>query len=132
VEHGSTGSQTAEQSDDSLEHGSTGERLAPNGGTEGHGVTVTIGSLEPDTSGRTNGETGMRGSGGFYVADDGPGIPESERGEVFEAGYSTSEDGTGFGLNIVAEVAQSHGWEIRVAESTDGGARFEFSGVDVD
>ena len=132
VEHGSTGSQTAEQSDDSLEHGSTGERLAPNGGTEGHGVTVTIGSLEPDTSGRTNGETGMRGSGGFYVADDGPGIPEAERGEVFEAGYSTSEDGTGFGLNIVAEVAQSHGWEIRVAESTDGGARFEFSGVDVD
>jgi PAS domain S-box-containing protein len=62
---------------------------------------------------------------GFYVADDGPGIPEDEREEVFESGYSTSEDGTGFGLNIVEEIADAHDWSVAITESADGGARFE-------
>jgi PAS domain S-box-containing protein len=68
---------------------------------------------------------------GFYVADDGPGIPEGQRGSVFGMGYSTAEDGTGFGLNIVKQVADAHGWAIRATDGSDGGARFEFSGVDV-
>ncbi|WP_247009791.1 ATP-binding protein [Halorientalis litorea] len=63
---------------------------------------------------------------GFYVADDGPGIPESERDTVFEFGYSTAEDGTGVGLSLVAEIAAAHGWTARVTEGTDSGARFEF------
>jgi len=62
---------------------------------------------------------------GFYIADDGPGIPESEREAVFEHGYSGS-DGTGFGLAIVESVAEAHGWTIRLTESRSGGARFEF------
>jgi len=81
----------------------------------GTGVTVSIGDLDD----------------GFYVADDGPGIPESEREQVFERGYSTSSDGTGFGLAIVAEVADAHGWTVAVTESEDGGARFEVAGVEV-
>ena len=70
---------------------------------------------------------------GFYVADTGPGIPPSDREDVFEAGYSTSEDGTGFGLRIVGQIADAHGWEITVTESEngEGGARFEFTGVEV-
>jgi PAS domain S-box-containing protein len=67
---------------------------------------------------------------GFFVADDGPGIPEGEREAVFEPGYSTSTDGTGFGLNIVANIAESHGWEISVTGSDAGGARFEITGVE--
>ncbi len=67
---------------------------------------------------------------GFYVADDGPGIPEDRRGEVFESGYTTSDDGTGFGLAIVERIAEAHGWRVTLAESDDGGARFEFVGVD--
>ena len=67
---------------------------------------------------------------GFYVADDGQGIPEAEREDVFEAGYSTADDGTGFGLNIVQEIATAHGWNSRIMESADGGARFEFTGVE--
>jgi signal transduction histidine kinase len=67
---------------------------------------------------------------GFYVEDDGPGVPESERESVFDPGYSTSSDGTGLGLRIVEQVADAHGWRIRVTEGSFGGARFEVSGVD--
>jgi PAS domain S-box-containing protein len=78
----------------------------------GEGVTVTVGDTED----------------GFYVADDGAGIPEGERGDVFEAGYSTAEDGTGFGLRIVEEIAEAHGWSVSVTESAAGGARIEIGG----
>jgi PAS domain S-box-containing protein len=113
VEHGSTGSRT--KSDDAVEHGATGNRAKPGDSVEhaGPGVTVTVGTLE----------------GGFYVEDDGPGIPEDERENVFEAGYSTAGDGTGFGLSIVKEVAEAHGWTVAATEGSDGGARFEFTGV---
>ena len=77
----------------------------------GDDVTVTVGAL-------ANGR-------GFYVADDGPGVPPEERDEIFEAGYTTSEAGTGFGLKIVEEVAHAHEATVRVTESADGGARFE-------
>ena len=80
----------------------------------GESVTVTVGDL----------------SEGFYVADDGPGIPEADRDEVFEAGHSTAQDGTGFGLYIVQQVARAHDWTVTVTESEVGGARFEVTGVD--
>ncbi|NEU56910.1 HAMP domain-containing sensor histidine kinase [Halorussus sp. MSC15.2] len=66
---------------------------------------------------------------GFYVEDDGPGIPESEREQVFEAGYTT--DGIGFGLVFVAELADTYGWEYAITDGPDGGARFEFTDVDL-
>ncbi|EMA61553.1 two-component system sensor histidine kinase NtrB [Halorubrum kocurii] len=97
----------------SVEHGRSGD----NGPTEraDGAVTVTVGAVD----------------GGFYLADDGPGIPESDREAVFETGYSTSEGGTGFGLEIVQAVAAAHDWTVRVTDAADGGARFEFTGVDV-
>ncbi|MFC3477158.1 PAS domain S-box protein [Halobacterium litoreum] len=63
---------------------------------------------------------------GFFVADDGTGIPECEREDVFEMGHTSTEDGTGFGLAIVENVAENHGWRVELTESEDGGARFEF------
>jgi len=68
---------------------------------------------------------------GFYVADDGPGIPPEERETVFEWAYSLEGGGTGFGLAIVRQIAEAHGWAIAVTESESGGARFEFRGVDI-
>ncbi len=68
--------------------------------------------------------------GGFFVEDDGSGIPPDERDAVFESGYSTLEDSTGFGLAIVKEIAEAHRWQISITDGTAGGARFEFSGVD--
>jgi len=82
----------------------------------GADVSVTVGPLE--------------GGDGFYVADDGPGIPPEERGSVFDQGYSTKTGGTGFGLTIVETVAAAHGWTVAVTESETGGARFEFTGVE--
>ncbi|MFC5278918.1 sensor histidine kinase [Halorubrum rubrum] len=67
---------------------------------------------------------------GFYVADDGPGIPPEEREEVFEPGHTTAEEGTGFGLAIVERIVEAHEWTVSATEGRDGGARFEFAGVE--
>jgi hypothetical protein len=67
---------------------------------------------------------------GFYVEDDGPGIPEDRRDDIFAAAYSTSEEGTGFGLRIVKQIAEAHDWVVHVTTGTDGGARFEYTGVE--
>ncbi|MFB6164339.1 MAG: PAS domain S-box protein [Haloarculaceae archaeon] len=69
---------------------------------------------------------------GFFVEDDGPGIPADEREAVFEPGWTSAEEGTGLGLNIVAEIATAHGWDVAVTEGETGGARFEFTGVRTD
>ncbi|MFB6133468.1 MAG: sensor histidine kinase [Halanaeroarchaeum sp.] len=64
---------------------------------------------------------------GFYVADDGRGLPAGT--DVFEAGTTTSPDGTGLGLSIVSEIVTAHGWSIEATSSDDGGARFDISGA---
>ena len=69
---------------------------------------------------------------GFFLEDDGVGIPEGEREAVFESGYTTDPDGTGYGLDIVERIAQAHGWTVEVCESEAGDARFEFAGVEMD
>ncbi|WP_416841527.1 sensor histidine kinase [Haloferax sp. DFSO52] len=77
-------------------------------------LTVTVGRLDD----------------GFFVADDGRGIPEEDRTAVFERGYSTNVDGTGFGLPIVKRVCNAHSWAIEITESDTGGARFDVTGVE--
>lgn len=62
---------------------------------------------------------------GFYVEDTGSGIPEHERENIFEHGYTTSEGGSGYGLAIVSDVIEAHGWRISVTDSQDGGTRME-------
>ncbi|WP_123623633.1 PAS domain-containing protein [Halorubrum sp. CSM-61] len=51
---------------------------------------------------------------GFLVADDGPGIDPEDREAVFDPGFTTREDGTGYGLDIVREVVESHGWTVEL------------------
>lgn len=80
----------------------------------GEAVTVTVGGLED----------------GFFVADDGVGIPVSEREAVFDDGHTTGTHGIGVGLSVVAEIVAAHGWEIIITESSGGGARFEITGVE--
>jgi PAS domain S-box-containing protein len=78
----------------------------------GHDVTVSVGTLD--------------GGAGFFVEDDGRGIPPERRERVFEYGETRNEDGTGFGLAIVKNIAEAHGWTASITDSEDGGARFEF------
>lgn len=66
---------------------------------------------------------------GFYVEDTGLGIPEDIRKEVFDPGYTSESDGTGFGLAIVKQIAEAHGWQVTIVDRTGGGARFEFTEV---
>ncbi len=76
---------------------------------------------------------GRRDDGdGFYVADDGPGIDEDVRDDVFDDGFSTDTDGTGFGLPIVEAIAGAHGWRVELATESAGGARFDVRDVDVE
>ncbi|MFC7074809.1 PAS domain S-box protein [Halovenus rubra] len=70
-------------------------------------------------------------SDGFYIEDNGPGIPSEKREDVFETGFSTADGGTGFGLSIVQQVIEAHSWSIDVTESAAGGARFEITQVDI-
>ncbi|WP_123535067.1 PAS domain-containing sensor histidine kinase [Halosimplex salinum] len=114
-----------------VEHGSTSSR--PEADDAGEDVTVRVGTLDDDP--------------GFYVEDDGPGIELSNPGTAFQRGVTTEDGGTGFGLAVVREIAEAHGWTARVADGArsasdgdtpdpdtepakrDRGARFEFRGV---
>ena len=69
----------------------------------------------------------LPGGDGFCVTDDGPGIPVESADQVFEYGFTSSADGTGFGLAIVESIAEAHGWDVRVGEAD--GASFEVHGV---
>ncbi|WP_049986757.1 sensor histidine kinase [Halobellus rufus] len=89
------------------------ENALRHGGADADCVTVTV-SPTPT---------------GVAVADDGVGVPMADRERVFEYGYTTADGGTGFGLNIVAATAESHGWDVAVCDSEAGGACFEISGM---
>ncbi|QSX00151.1 PAS domain S-box protein [Haloterrigena alkaliphila] len=89
----------------------------------GSDVTVTVEWLEDDTDTDVSSPV-------FYVADDGSGLETAPR-ELFEFGHTSAEDGTGFGLAIVQQIVEAHGWTVTASEGRDGGARFEFEGVTI-
>ncbi|WP_136716078.1 ATP-binding response regulator [Halorientalis salina] len=82
----------------------------------GEDVSVTLGAMDD----------------GFYVADDGTGIPEDERDRLLEYGETMSQGGTGFGLAIVRRTVEAHGWTVSLTDSERGGLRVEITGVSDD
>ncbi len=80
----------------------------------GENVTVTVGPLDS----------------GFYIEDTGPGIPPEHLPNVFNHGFTTAEDGSGYGLSIVRTIASAHGWDVSATKGSAGGARFEFTGME--
>lgn len=95
----------------SVEHGSE-NRPSSEQQDEGNAnseVTITVGALE----------------NGFYVADDGPGVPPDEQDRIFKPGYSTKDRGTGLGLAIVEKIVSAHEWDLTLTTAPNGGARFE-------
>ena len=60
----------------------------------------------------------------IVIEDDGPGIPDERRGELFTRGArldTTGKPGTGLGLAIVRDVAEIYGGTIHLEESEDLG-----------
>jgi two-component system osmolarity sensor histidine kinase EnvZ len=63
------------------------------------------------------------------VDDDGPGIPQDMREEVFrqflrlDDARNVDEGGTGLGLAIARDIARSHGGDIALGDSPMGGLR---------
>lgn len=62
------------------------------------------------------------------VADDGPGMPLAARENLFTAFRGgVRKGGTGLGLNIAQELAQGHGGDIELIDSTTEGTRFRIT-----
>jgi signal transduction histidine kinase len=79
----------------------------------GPSVTVTVGTTED----------------GFYVADDGPGFEVEPPERVLDAGFSTVEGNTGFGLYVARRLANDHEWTLSLSEGENGGACFDVGDV---
>ena len=88
------------------------QNAADHGGDD---VTVHVGPLDT----------------GFFVEDDGPGIPDDHKEDVFDHGFSTRADGHGYGLSVVRTIVNAHGWDIVATDAPTGGARFEITGIDL-
>ncbi|MXR40918.1 PAS domain-containing protein [Halobaculum sp. WSA2] len=117
VEHApSTDGRRAEPAADPIDCGD------PSGTDAGHDSNPTGEGAPPSVTVTVDALDGVRG---FAVSDDGDGIPDSEREQVLEFGYSL-DGGTGLGLGIVSGIVDAHGWSVDLADSDPGGARFEF------
>jgi PAS domain S-box-containing protein len=123
VEHGSTSPASQTQQDTEAQSASSPDSQVRQ---EAGNVTIRVGLL-PDVDDVTTADSSR--STGFYVEDDGPGMPEKVRKKAFDSSFTTSEEGLGIGLWVVREVASAHGWTVDVTESETGGARFEFRDV---
>ncbi|MFC3957498.1 hybrid sensor histidine kinase/response regulator [Halovivax cerinus] len=113
VEHNSTSRSSVDTAGDTDE-GATSDDADGSGSDSTGDLTITVRSIDD----------------GFAIADDGVGFPDGATDRLFEYGYTTSSDGTGFGLSIVAEVASGHGWDVEAGESPDGGAEIRVTGID--
>jgi two-component system sensor histidine kinase HydH len=58
------------------------------------------------------------------IADNGPGVPEELREEIFNPFVTTKKTGVGLGLSIVSKIIDGHQGSIRVENALEGGAVF--------
>ena len=56
-------------------------------------------------------------------ADNGPGVPASDKNRIFEPYFTTKKGGTGLGLAIVSTVISDHQGEVRVFDKQPHGTR---------
>ena len=69
----------------------------------------------------------------IYIEDDGPGIPEDQYKNVFKPFFrldksrSLNQSGVGLGLAIVEDIINSHGGNIQLGKSKQGGLQVKIS-----
>jgi signal transduction histidine kinase len=61
------------------------------------------------------------------VRDRGPGIPATERQQIFEPFHTTKTRGTGLGLAVAKRIVEMHGGSVIVRDADGGGALFRIS-----
>src|SRR5213592_4878146 len=61
------------------------------------------------------------------VRDNGPGVPEEQRLEIFKPYFTTHQKGTGLGLAVVQQIVLAHGWEIECRSNEPKGALFRIT-----
>jgi signal transduction histidine kinase len=88
---------------------------APGGNGAGH-VRVTVAGVP--------GEAGSGDKLFFAVSDDGPGLTEQQRGQLFVPGFTTKTHGTGLGLTIVERIISDHQGTIEVDSAPERGTTF--------
>jgi signal transduction histidine kinase len=69
----------------------------------------------------------VRGAVEIAVSDTGRGIPAESLGRLFDAFYTTRNDGVGIGLKIAKSIADAHGGRISVESSDGHGATFRLA-----
>ncbi len=72
------------------------------------------GELSVETSGTADGRFRLT------VADSGPGIPAERRERVFEPGFTTRQEGSGFGLAIARRMVELHGGTLQLRDVPKG------------
>jgi two-component system sensor histidine kinase BarA len=91
---------------------------------------TSVDAARPDDAGGVVILSARRTAVEFRVSDTGIGIPEEERGRVFDAFYqvdssSTREaGGTGLGLSIVRRLVDGHDGTVRISDNTPKGTVF--------
>ena len=58
------------------------------------------------------------------VTDNGPGVPEDQRQDIFLPFFSTKAEGTGVGLSLARQIALAHDGALTCEVAAGGGARF--------
>ena len=58
------------------------------------------------------------------LCDNGPGVPDAIRSEIFDPYFTTKQDGNGLGLALTYSIVKKHGGHISVANRPEGGACF--------
>lgn len=82
-------------------------------------------ALEDDPAGRVVlSARPLPGGVEISVSDNGPGVPEDLREEVWSPEITTRRRGSGLGLAMVKQTAQAHGGEVSLSEGPLGGAEF--------
>ena len=63
-----------------------------------------------------------RGQTRIEIRDNGPGIPDDRRDDIFLPFYTTHKGGSGVGLSFARQVALAHGGSISAGDALEGGA----------
>ena len=58
------------------------------------------------------------------VTDHGPGIPNSQRGEIFSPFFTTKKHGTGLGLAITKNIIEAHKGSLEILDKPERGTLF--------